>query len=84
MACGTPVVGFNVGGIPDMVRPGETGWLVEPEGASALRQAIAGALSDETRRNRMANRCRQIVEEEYTLDVQARAYKTLYESLLNQ
>lgn len=84
MACGTPVVGFYVGGIPDMVRPGETGWLAEPEDASALRQAIAGALSDETERNRMADRCRQIVQEEYTLDVQARAYKSLYESLLNQ
>jgi glycosyltransferase involved in cell wall biosynthesis len=84
MACGTPVVGFGTGGIPDMVRPDETGWLAEPEDASALRQAIAGALSDETERNRMADRCRQIVEEEYTLDVQARAYKSLYESLLNQ
>jgi glycosyltransferase involved in cell wall biosynthesis len=84
MACGTPVVGFGVGGVPDMVRPGETGWLAEPEDASALRQAIAGALSDETERNRMADCCRQIVEEEYTLDVQARAYKSLYESLLNR
>jgi glycosyltransferase involved in cell wall biosynthesis len=84
MACGTPVVSFDVGGIPDMVRPGETGWLAEPEDASALRQAIAGALSDKTERNRMADCCRQIVEEEYTLDVQARAYKSLYESLLNR
>src|SRR5690606_19576207 len=28
MACGTPVIGFETGGIPDMVRPGDTGLLV--------------------------------------------------------
>ena len=30
MACGTPVVGFDIGGSPDFVRPGETGLLARP------------------------------------------------------
>jgi len=31
MACGTPMVSFKVGGVPDLVRPGITGYLAEPE-----------------------------------------------------
>ncbi len=44
MLLGTPVIGSRVGGIPDMVEPGATGWLVEPgdeaELAAALRDAF--------------------------------------------
>ncbi|WP_259122928.1 glycosyltransferase family 4 protein [Salinibacter ruber] len=84
MACGTPVVGFDTGGIPDMVRPGETGWLAESENARSLRETIEHALCDDVARRRRGARCRDVVEEEYTLQVQARAYKKLYERLLTQ
>ncbi|MCS3682389.1 glycosyltransferase involved in cell wall biosynthesis [Salinibacter ruber] len=84
MACGTPVVGFNTGGIPDMVRPGETGWLAETGNIKALRNAIEDALSDSNVRERRGRRCREVVEEEYALDVQAKRYRDLYERLLNQ
>src|SRR5262249_60783577 len=40
MACGTPVIGSAVGGIPDMVRPGTTGWLFPAHDVTALRAAI--------------------------------------------
>ena len=44
MLLGTPVIGSRVGGIPDMIEPGATGWLVEPgdeaELAAALREAF--------------------------------------------
>jgi glycosyltransferase involved in cell wall biosynthesis len=82
MACGTPVVGFNIGGIPDMVRPGTTGWLAEPESVRSLRDAIDNALANEANREQMGHRCREVVEAEYTLAVQARAYEQLYRSLL--
>lgn len=84
MACGTPVVGFDVGGIPDMVRPGETGWLAEPESVHSLQEAIEAALSDNERRNQMGQTCRAVVEAEYTLTVQAEAYRALYEQLLSR
>lgn len=84
MASGTPVVGFNTGGIPDMVRPGETGWLAESESIRALRGAVEQALSDEGVLERRSARCREVVEEEYTLDVQAQAYRTLYEEMIGQ
>jgi glycosyltransferase involved in cell wall biosynthesis len=83
MACGTPVVGFDTGGIPDMVRPGVTGWLAEVGNVRALREAIEQALSDDTIREQMGRQCREVVEEEYALEVQAKRYAELYNNLLN-
>ena len=83
MACGTPVVGFDMGGIPDMVRPGETGWLTETSNVRALRQAIEQALADDAAREQRGQRGRAVVEEEYTLERQARRYQNLYEGLLH-
>ena len=82
MACGTPVVGFDTGGIPDMVRPGETGWLAEVGNVRALNEVIEQALRDEREREQMGERAREVVEEEYTLERQARQYKELYEDIL--
>ena len=84
LACGTPVVGFSSGGIPDMVRPGETGWLVPTGHTDALRDAITEALSDDARCEAMRARCRAVAMNEYALDVQARAYAKLYETLLSR
>lgn len=84
MACGTPVVGFDTGGIPDMVRPNETGWLVETENVPELRRAIRKALENDVERKRMAERCRQVVKKEYTIERQAQQYKTLYTSVLEE
>ncbi|HSL75368.1 MAG TPA: glycosyltransferase, partial [Candidatus Limnocylindrales bacterium] len=46
MACGTPVVGSNVGGIKYSVRDGETGFLVEPRDPDALADRLARLLGD--------------------------------------
>lgn len=84
MACGTPVVGFASGGIVDMVRPGLTGELAPTKDVPALRQAIKNLLNDPDLRARMAENCRRIVLEEYSLEVQARAYRSLYESIVTR
>jgi glycosyltransferase involved in cell wall biosynthesis len=82
LACGTPVVGFASGGIVDTVRPGQTGWLAPTGDVDALRDAIETALRDRERRMAMSPVCRRVAVEEYSLDVQARAYAALYETLL--
>ncbi len=81
MACGTPVVGFDVGGIGEMVRPGTTGQLVPARDVRQLRQAIAALLADELLRAGMAANCRQIALTEYSLPVQAERYVALYQRL---
>ena len=82
MACGVPVVSFNVGGLPDMVREGITGNLVPAGNISGLREAIVGILRDPARRSAMAANCRQVAVGEYSLEIQARRYISLYETIL--
>src|SRR5712692_8705912 len=79
LACGIPIIGFAVGGIPESVRPGITGLLVPPQDVAALRVAIRDFLQDPERRAQMAVDCRHIAVEEYALDVYVRHYVELYQ-----
>ncbi|WP_204103821.1 MULTISPECIES: glycosyltransferase [Spirulina sp. CCY15215] len=78
LACGTPVVGTNVGGIPDLVRPNLTGSLVSPENSQELSRAIASLLKDSDKLTEFSSHCRRIALAEYTLEQQARRYIELY------
>jgi len=82
VACGTPVVGFAVGGIPDIVRPGKTGLLAAVGDAIDLRRAIVDILADDGRREEMARNCRSVAVQEYALEIQARRYSELYKELM--
>jgi glycosyltransferase involved in cell wall biosynthesis len=84
LACGTPVVGFDTGGIPDMVRPGITGLLAPVGNVDALCEAIARLLDDPSARAHMSENCRRIAVEEYSLQLQARRYVELYSQVLDQ
>jgi len=85
LACGTPVVGFASGGIKDMVRPGITGYLAPTGDAAALRDAVLRAVRDDpaTRRG-MAENCRRIAVEVYSLEAQGGSYARLYETLVGK
>ena len=82
IACGTPVVAFAAGGIPDLVRPGITGLLAKTGDASELREAILRLLDDRAKRSEMSVNCRRVAIEEYELTLQARRYRRLYENML--
>ena len=82
MACGTPVVGFDVGGIRDMVHDGQTGALIKKGDAGGMARAIRDLLVNGERLETMASRCREIVLSEYSLDIQARRYIELYEDMI--
>jgi glycosyltransferase involved in cell wall biosynthesis len=78
MACGTPMVSFKVGGVPDLVRPGVTGYLATPEDAQDFCNGIVQLLEDEALRDRMSQKCRAIALAEYPLELQAQRYIELY------
>ena len=64
MACGTPVVGFSAGGIPEQVTA-NCGWLVTPRDARALGEAIAALLADDRLRETMGRNCRERAVAQY-------------------
>lgn len=68
MACGTPVVASRVGGIPEVVVDGETGWLVPPGDEAALARALRDALADPARARRMGEAGRRRVEAHFSWD----------------
>jgi glycosyltransferase involved in cell wall biosynthesis len=82
MSCGIPTVAFDVGGVPDIVRPGVTGLLATAEDVRSLRHAIVTILSDDEKRESMSRESRRIALGEYRVELQAERYRQLYLQLL--
>lgn len=68
MAAGLPVVATSVGGVPECIRPGETGILVPPADSAALGDAIVSLLRDPARGRALAERARRDVVERFSPD----------------
>jgi glycosyltransferase involved in cell wall biosynthesis len=81
MACGTPVVAFDVGGMPDMIKNGETGYVVPPFDSKRMGEAVVDLVFNAQKRTRMNTRCRHLIEQHYKLKDQAAAYFKLFEKL---
>ena len=85
MAHGKPVVATRAGGLPDKVRPGETGWLVEPGASSALAGALAESLGEPADTlARFGAAGRRLVEEAFAWPVVAAQLEALYAALLSR
>jgi len=67
-ACGRGVVATAVGGVPDVVVPGRTGWLVEPRDPDALHGALENALADRATTDRYGETGRALVLERHSLE----------------
>jgi len=76
LACGTPVVVFDVTGLKDIVDRQQDGYLAKPYETEDLARGIAGVLEDPDRHQKLCRSDRLKVEEKFTLQLQARAYKT--------
>jgi len=67
MSCELPVVGTGVGGIPELVRDGETGFVVEPGNPQALAAALCRLLGNDSLRKVMGRRAREQVLANHTI-----------------
>jgi D-inositol-3-phosphate glycosyltransferase len=82
MACGTPVIGSNVGGIKYSVAEGETGLLVPAEDPEALAQKIAQLVNDEEELKRMSRNSIKRVNTYFTWARVAQQVEALYKNLM--
>ena len=82
MAASLPVVASSVGGIPELVVAAETGYLVPPQQAQALGEALEALLRDPERRLRMGEAGRDRAEELFDVELMQRRHVELYSRLL--
>jgi glycosyltransferase involved in cell wall biosynthesis len=81
MALGTPIVASQVGGLPEVLRDGQSALLVPPGSPVALGQACARLLSRRDEARAMARAARQVVETQFTSLTQAEKVLDLYRGL---
>jgi glycosyltransferase involved in cell wall biosynthesis len=82
MAYGKPIVGSNIGGIPELVREGRTGLLFDPGNVSQLSNSITMLLGNRALREFFGRNARKLVEVEHSLEAHGSALILLYESLV--
>ena len=81
MAAGIPVVATRVGGNPELVIDGTTGYLVPPADPPAMAKAIISLLKDQDKATAMGAAGRKLVEEKFTVESMVKSYEHLYKSL---
>lgn len=80
IACGTPCVAFQIGGMPDLIVPSVTGFMAAPFEITSFADAITQALALNTQFHR--TQIRSYAENTFKEDVVARQYQSLYEKML--
>lgn len=81
MEAAKPVVATRVGGVPDIVRDGETGFLVEPRDPDAFAEAIARLLRDPARAEQMGRAGREVRQRDFSFEGMMGKIEDLYEEL---
>jgi len=80
MACGTPVLATPVGAIPDVIKEGETGFILENNSPECIAESVIKALNS-NELNRIAKRSRQVVEENFTFDKCIETWKKVFKEI---
>ena len=81
-ACSLPVVATQLSGIPELVRPNETGYLVSPEDDVALATAIANICQNYEKAKELAVNGRNLVLEQFELKTNAQQLSQLFQRTL--
>lgn len=83
LSCGTPVVAFNIGGMPDMIDHQINGYLAKPYESEDLAQGIYWILSDEQRLRWCREMARKKVENEFDIHISTQKHIVLYNEVVS-
>jgi glycosyltransferase involved in cell wall biosynthesis len=82
MAAGLPVVATHVGGVPELVLPGQTGLLVPPREPAPLAEAMTQLLTDADRRRSFGQAGRRRVEKHFSFNRMVQRHEAVFEACL--
>ena len=83
LACGTPCIAFNIGGMPDMIEHLQNGYLTIPYQVDDLTKGITWILENQERHQKLSYRARQKITQNFSQEIQASRYQALFESILH-
>ena len=78
LACGVPVIANPVGGLREIIQPGENGFMAQENDAASHAELADKLLTDEPLRQQLGRQGRQMVESRFSLAAMVTAYETLY------
>ncbi len=81
-ACGTPVVAFNIGGLPDIVEQKQSGWLAPAFDTDNLAEGVLWVLSSQSRWDQLSTTARKIAQERFSTKAVTEQYMRVYENAL--
>jgi len=84
MACGKPVVSFDIDGAREVVKNGVTGYLVPPMDVQGLSSALCRLLSDASLRKRIGEGGRRLVDPAFRKEIMVAKINALYDALRHQ
>ncbi|PSB06156.1 glycosyl transferase [Pleurocapsa sp. CCALA 161] len=82
IACGTPAVAFNIGGMPEIIEHHVNGYLAQPFEIEDLAKGIVWILENQERHQKLGDRARAKAKQEFSQELQARRYASLYRTHL--
>ncbi len=83
MSMKTPVVSSNMAGVPEIVKDGETGYMVEPGNVDQLAKAISKLWSDQNAYQKMSENGRKLMEEKFDKEVQFSKFLEYFHQVCN-
>lgn len=84
MSMKKPVIASRVGGIPELIKHGENGYLVPPRDSLAISDAVEALCADQSLSRRLGDNGRRLVEERFTWDIAGRNFCKLYSRVLSE
>lgn len=83
LALGVPVIATRVGGVPEIIRPGESGILVEARDAEALAKAMTWALTNRRQVGQLARQGQAMVRQRFSVETMVKATNRVYHEVMS-